>query len=208
MSERDPDEPGPDVFTDAKEAEESFAEELSAQDLSDEEADAIVAAIERGADALQVPGEMVTDEPIVHDPPLPIKIRRLRIPERIKLALTGNRDARMILIRDQNKLIRRYCLRNPRITEEEVVIMCKEKSIDEESLRFVMSRREWMKLYQVRLALTQNPRTPVPHALALMSTLMMRDIERIGKSRDVPQVVVNHARKLVIEARERQSQSK
>jgi hypothetical protein len=41
-----------------------------------------------------------------------------------------------------------------------------------------------------------------------MSTLMMRDIERLGKSRDVPQVVVNHARKLVIEARERQSQSK
>jgi hypothetical protein len=203
MSERDPDEPGPDVFADATDAEEPFAEELS-----DEEAEAIVAAVERGADTLQVPGEMVTDEPIVHDPPLPIKIRRLRIPERIKLALTGNRDARVVLIRDQNKLIRRYCLRNPRITEEEVVILCKEKSIDEESLRFVMSRREWMKLYQVRLALTQNPRTPVPHALALLSTLMMRDIERLGKSRDVPQVVVNHARKLVIEARERQSQSK
>jgi hypothetical protein len=191
MSERDPDDAAaPD------------------DDLSDEEAEAIAAAVARGADALQVPGEMVTDEVVVHQPPLPIKIRRLRIPERIKLALTGNRDARVILIRDPNKLIRRYVLRNPRISEEEVVIICKEKSIDEESLRFVMSRREWMKQYQVRLALVQNPRTPVPHALALLGTMMMRDIERIGKSRDVSQAVVNHARKMVIEARERQSQSK
>jgi hypothetical protein len=198
MSERDPDD-----------FEALDDEEAAEKTLSDEEADALVTAIEHGADPLpQTPGEMVTDEPVVHDPPLPIKIRRLRIPERIKLALTGNRDARVILIRDPNKLIRRYCLRNPRISEEEVVVLCKEKSIDEESLRFVMSRREWMKLYQIRLALAQNPRTPVPQAIALLGTLMMRDIERIGKSRDVPQVVVNHARKMVIEARERQSQSK
>jgi hypothetical protein len=199
MSERDPDEPGTGEPDDAAAPDD---------DLSDEEAETIAAAVARGADALQVPGEMVTDEVIVHEPPLPIKIRRLRIPERIKLALTGNRDARVILIRDPNKLIRRYVLRNPRITEEEVVIICKEKSIDEESLRFVMSRREWMKQYQVRLALVQNPRTPVPHAIALLGTMMMRDIERIGKSRDVAQAVVNHARKMVIEARERQSQSK
>lgn len=196
MSERDPEEP---------QGEAEPPEEA----LSDEEAETVAASVEKGEDGLpQTPSEMVTDEPIVHDPPLPIKIRRLRIPDRIKLALTGNRDARGILIRDPNKMIRRYCLRNPRITEEEVVILCKEKSIDEESLRFIMSRREWMKLYQVRLALAQNPRTPVPHGIALLGTLMMRDIERIGKSRDVAQAVVNHARKMVIEARERQSQSK
>jgi hypothetical protein len=196
MSEHDSDEP-------LNEAEPSETA------LSDDEAETVAAAVERGEDALpQTPSEMVTDEPVVHEPPLPIKIRRLPIPQRIKLAMTGNRDARVILIRDPNKLIRRYCLRNPRITEEEVVVLCKEKSIDEESLRFVMSRREWMKLYQVRLALAQNPRTPVPHAIALLGTLMMRDIERIGKSRDVPPAVVTHARKMVIEARERQSQSK
>ena len=198
MSERDPDELG------AGEPDETEPE----PELSEEQAEAIATLVASGTDHLQVADDMVTDEVVVHDPPLPIKIRRLRIPERIKLAITGNRDARMILIRDQNKLIRRYALRNPRITEEEVVVMCKEKSIDEESLRFVMSRREWMKLYQIRRALAQNPRTPIPQAIALLGTLLMRDIERIGKSRDVPQAVVNHARKLVIEARERQSQSK
>jgi len=168
-----------------------------------QEADAIVEAVEQGTDQIALARDMQTEAEIEHDPPLPVKIQGLAVPQRIKLALTGNRGARAVLIRDQNKLIRHYVLRNPRLTEDEVLIMAKDKNIDEESLRFITVRREWMKAYQIRLAIAQNPRAPIPQAIHLLSTLFKRDLERIAKSRDVTQAVVVHARKLVIQARER-----
>ena len=45
----------------------------------------------------------------------------MTVGERLKLALKGNRDARMILIRDPNRLIQRFVLQNPRITDDEII---------------------------------------------------------------------------------------
>ena len=48
-----------------------------------------------------------------------------------------------------------------------------------------MERKDWLKAYPIRLALTQNPKTPVPKALRLLETLQERDVRQIAKSRNV-----------------------
>src|SRR5207247_1407812 len=70
------------------------------------------------------------------------RILRMKIAEKLKLALRGNRDARMILIRDTNKLLRRFVLLNPRIGEDEVIAVTRNKSADDELLRMITERRE------------------------------------------------------------------
>jgi hypothetical protein len=118
--------------------------------------------------------------------------------EKIKLALRGNRDARMILIRDGNKLIRRFVLQNPRISDSEIISLARNKGTDDELLRIVTDKREWMRNYQVRLALATNPKTPLPVALRQVASLEQRDLRQIAKSKNVPQAIAAHARRLLM----------
>lgn len=176
----------------------------------------VAAAVEAGTDGVQLPVTM-TEEPVgdaaaappVTTPPRPdsstlyAQLLTMDLTSKIKLALRGNKEARTLLARDGSKTIRRYVLQNPRISDEEVVAIARDRQCDEEMLRAIMNRREWMKVYQVRLALVRNPRTPLANAIRIMSTLQHRDIERLAKSRDVPQAVVAQARRVVISGRPR-----
>ena len=173
---------------------------------------ATAAKVEAGTDGIEVPAEM-TDEAAVDAGRLAVvsvkpesstlyaQLLTMGVTEKVKLALRGNKEARMLLARDGSKTIRRYVLQNPRVTEEEIVAFARDRQTDEEMLRAIMNRREWMKAYQVRLALVRNPRTPLANAIRIMGTLLQRDVERIAKSRDVPQAVVAQARRTLLESR-------
>lgn len=166
--------------------------------------DDIVRAVEAGTDSIAVPDELLREP----EPPVPPPARSLyaqivtmTVAEKIKLSLRGNKDARMILIRDTNKMIRRLVMLNPRISDSEVIAVCRNRSADEELLRLVSERREWMKNYQVRLALTMNPKTPIVIALRQLATLGERDLRTLAKSKNVTATVVSQARRMVINMR-------
>jgi|SRR5581483_1618314 len=168
---------------------------------SDAEVAALVQAIEAGEDGIAIPQELV-DEPERTAPPpsqsLYAQILAMPVAGKIKLALRGNRDARLILIRDNNKLVRRFVLLNPRISDGEVIALARNRTADDELLRTIIDRREWMRNYQIRLALTTNPKTPLAVALRQLATLDERDVRQIGKSKNVPQAVAVHARRIIL----------
>ena len=175
---------------------------------SEEDAHAAAAAagILAGTDDIWMPIEFVKDDIPPPRAPLPaisVQIARMSIIERVKLALLGGKDARIILCRDGNRVVRRYVLLNPRITDGEVAAIVNSKLADEEILRIVAEKREWCKNYQVRLGLIRNPKTPLVLAIALVPTLIVKDLARLAKSRDVPQGVVSHARRIYLERRDR-----
>jgi hypothetical protein len=163
--------------------------------------DEIVRAVEAGTDAIAVPGELLREPEPPAPPParsLYAQILNMGVAEKIKLALRGNKDARQILIRETNKMIRRLVLLNPRISDAEVIAVCRNRSADEELLRVVAERREWMRNYQVRLSLTTNPKTPIVIALRQLSTLGERDLRALAKSKNVTGTVAAQARRMVI----------
>ena len=170
------------------------ADELDEGDVAE-----LVRKIEAGEDGIAVPGAMLDEE----QPATPearslyAQIMTMAIAQKIKLALRGNQDARVILVRDSNKLIRRFVLMNPRIGENEIVAIVRNKSADDELIRMVTERRDWMRLYQVRLGLATNPKAQLPVALRMLGTLEERDIRQIAKSKNVPQAVAAHARRIL-----------
>ncbi|HJQ83235.1 MAG TPA: hypothetical protein VKA21_04115 [Candidatus Binatia bacterium] len=171
---------------------------------SDAEVADLVRAIEAGKDGIEVPKQLV-DEPETPAaaPPRSLYAEILRMPigQKIKLALRGNHDARMILIRDTNKLIRRFVLLNPRIGDNEIISLVRNKTADDELIRMIVDRREWMRLYQVRLGLATNPKTALPVAIRQVATLDDRDLRHIAKSKNVPQAIAAHARRLLLTSR-------
>ena len=171
------------------------------RELSEAEATELARRIEAGEDGIAVPAELV-EEPEERKAPPPenlyAQILRMPMAGKIKLALRGNRDARLILIRNTNKLLRRFVLLNPRIGEDEVIAVTRNKSADDELLRLITERREWMRNYQVRLGLATNPKARLPVALRQVGTLEERDLRIIAKSKNVPAAVSAQARRLLM----------
>ena len=157
--------------------------------------------IEQGRDHIPVPADLVED-PVEIRPAtknLAAEIQAMAVGERLKLALKGNRDARTLLIRDANRIIQRFVLQNPRITEDEIVALAKNRSVDRELLAIICKKKEWLTNYQVRLALVTNPKTPMAVAVRLVPLLLPRDLRQIAKSKNVPIAVNGVAKRLVIE---------
>ena len=169
------------------------------------DAEAIAQAVEAGTDGITVPAELLV-EPEQPAPPLArslyAQIIVMGIGEKIKLALRGNRDARAILIRDSQKLIRRFVLQNPRVTDTEVIAVARNRSADEELLRIIFDRREWMRNYQVRLALATNPKSPLVLALKQLATLTDGDLRLLAKLKNVSATVASQARRILLTMRE------
>jgi hypothetical protein len=178
----------------------------SGDELTDAQAEALAKAVEAGEDSVVVPIEYITDGGGPADAAkaqsLHMQILGMTMGERIKLALRGNKDARTILLRDTNKLVRRFVLQNARISDGEVLAVARNRNADDELIRTICESREWMRNYQVRLAVATNPKTPLPIAIRQVQTLLERDLRVLGKSKNVPEAVAAQARRLLFARRE------
>jgi hypothetical protein len=125
------------------------------------------------------------------------KIQKLNVSERIQLALRGGKEIRTILLKDPNKQVSMTVLDNPKITETEIELLARSRSIPEEVLRVVTKKKEWMKSYNVILAMVNNPKAPLGAALRLVSELKTRDLQMLEKNKNVTEGVRSTAKKLL-----------
>jgi hypothetical protein len=172
------------------------------------EATAVAEQVHAGTDAIVVPDDLVREPAEPQETPhaeqaLWLRIRSMSVAEKVKLALRGNKDARGLLLRDTNRVIPRLVLQNPRITEEEILTLAKDRNADEELLRLIAENREWTKIYAVRHALVENARCPSGRALQLLPSLSERDISRLAKSKQVPNVISMQARRIMFQQMQR-----
>ena len=124
-------------------------------------------------------------------------IQTLSVFQRIRLARMGNKEARGLLSRDRNKIVATAAIRSPKITENEVLAFARSRSVNDEIPRIIAMDREWTKIYQIQLALTANPKTPLIYSLKMLNYLQEPDVRAIAKSRDVPRQVTTAARRML-----------
>ncbi len=124
--------------------------------------------------------------------------QQLSISEKIKIALTGDKEWRSILLKDSNKLVSGAAIKNPRITESEVLTIAKSKIQNDEIMRVICANKEWLKNYTIRRALVENTKTPLPAALRFMSSLTEKDLGLLAKSKNVSSVIATQARRVLL----------
>jgi hypothetical protein len=125
------------------------------------------------------------------------KVYRLGVIDKMKLAITGSREERAILIRDPNRLVAAAVLGSPKITEPEIESISAMKNVSDQTLRTNGNHREWTKRYPVVANLVRNPRTPIGIALSMVPRLNPRDIKGVALDRNVPEAVRKQAQKFV-----------
>ena len=127
------------------------------------------------------------------------KIAALNVTDRVQLAMRGNREERMILIRDGVRVVALAVLECPKVNEQEMESFANMKNVQEVVLRGISIRRRYMKVYGVVKALVANPRTPLEVSLPLVKTLMLGDLKNLIKNRGVPDMVRRIATKSFLE---------
>ncbi|CAH2030374.1 hypothetical protein [Trichlorobacter ammonificans] len=120
------------------------------------------------------------------------------IAEKIKMALTGDKEWRKILVKDSNKLVSSGVLKNPRLTEPEVLTILKSSIQNDEIIRIICANKEWVKNYQIRKALLENPKTPLSNALRFLGTMNEKDIAGYAKSRNISSVISTQAKRMLL----------
>ncbi len=119
----------------------------------------------------------------------------LKVAEKIKMGMTGDKEWRNILMKEANKLIQGAVMKNPKISDGEVLMVAKNKTSSDELIRIILLNKEWMKNYEIKKALVVHPKTPIPKALRFVSSLTLKDLKSLAKSRQVSNIVMSAGRK-------------
>ena len=125
------------------------------------------------------------------------RILRMKMKDRVKLAMKGDREARTILVRDPNRIVSQAVINNPRITENEVEKIATMRVVPEDVLRQIAINRAWARNYTIMHNLARNPRTPISNIMSILTRLQLRDLNALTKNRNVSDVVRRHALRLV-----------
>lgn len=120
------------------------------------------------------------------------------IGEKIKMALSGDKEWRAILVKDANKLVSGSVIKNPRITEAEIQTLIKSGIQNDEIMRLICANKEWVKNYAIRKALVENNRTPVQNAMRYLGTMGEKDLAQFAKSKNISSVVATMAKRLLL----------
>lgn len=125
------------------------------------------------------------------------RIMKMSIAEKIKLATKGNKEARSYLLRDSNKLVAVAVIRSPKITDGEILAVANNRAALDDVLRVVCNNREWLKDYRVKVALTKNPKVPLPVAMKFLAQLRESEVKDLARNKNVPSGVQVLARKML-----------
>jgi hypothetical protein len=118
--------------------------------------------------------------------------------ERIQIALHGTRDDRAMVLRDTNRLLHPYVLKNPNLQLDEVVAMAKMTAISTELLKQISERRDWVSRPEIAIALVRNPTFPGPLAVQVLRHVSVADLRQLAKDPKTRPAVAAAAKKMVI----------
>ena len=139
----------------------------------------------------QLVTEIEAEEGFIEADRIPVfqRVALMSIKDRVMLAIKGTREARMILIRDPNRIVAAAVLRNPRLTETEVESIAAVKTAPEDVLRQIGQNRAWTRSYNVIHNLVRNPRTPIATSLAFLGRIQTRDLRGLSTNKNIPDVI-------------------
>ncbi len=118
--------------------------------------------------------------------PLQTKIRSMNIGEKIRMALLGNAAARSILLRDPNRVVAMAAISSPAIAETEAKNAAQSREVSEDVLRYIGRKREWLRSYEIKRHLCNNPKTPLALSMGFLSHLRRNDLRALSRSRGIP----------------------
>jgi hypothetical protein len=115
------------------------------------------------------------------------RIKDLSPGHKLTLAKKGNKDVRMLLIKDPIETVALEVVTSPRITDGEILAISQMRDVSDKVLRHIANDRRYRQNRQIVMALLNNPRTPVGVSLGLgVNSLTDRELRDLAGNRNIP----------------------
>lgn len=125
------------------------------------------------------------------------RIAKMTVPERVRRALLGSREERLLLVRDSNKIVQRAVVTSPRLTESDVELIAGMRNVSDDVLRYIGQHRRWRQSMVIVKNLANNPRTPLEIGLNLAKHLFPNDLRQLAANKNINETLRRAAAKLV-----------
>lgn len=106
----------------------------------------------------------------------------LTVPEKARVAKWGDRSARGLVLRKQDRMLHAVLLTNPKLAAGEVAILAGRANLDPELLRRISMSREWTRHMAVKRALICNSKLPIPQVTKLLRAVDLAELRRLSTS--------------------------
>lgn len=185
-----------DAFKRAAEVAIEQAAGLQLAAVDETEQEALQAEEAARADAL-ASGELPPDATQEEVDEKKQRLEELSPAAQIRVATLGNAFARAVLIRSRNKQVAMACIKSPGVSDAEAQHYAANRSLDDSIIRFIARKKQWVRLYSVKVALANNPKTPIPQAMSFLPHLRPPELKAIARSKGVPSAVANAAKAML-----------
>jgi hypothetical protein len=169
---------------------------LMATAVDPDEAQALEAEEAARAEAL-ASGELPPDASKEEVDEKKLRLEELSPAGQIRAATLGNSFARAVLIRSRNKQVAMACIKAPGVSDSEAIHYANNRSLDEDIVRFIANKRQWLRLYGIKVALCNNPKTPMNTSMNLLPHLRPPELKSLARSKGVPSAIANAAKALL-----------
>ncbi len=136
--------------------------------------------------------------PVAAEPARPRAGHAAEMLEKIQWALTGDREARMGVLRDPNRTVHVHVLRNPGLQLDEVAAIARMTTVSTELLTQIAGRREYGHRPEIAISLVRNPTLPVPVAVELVARVNEADLKLLAKDNRTREPIQRAARKRLL----------
>lgn len=121
--------------------------------------------------------------------PLLARLQEMSVSQRVRRAMLGSKEERMLLVREQNKVVASAAARSPLMQEGDIAMVARNRNISDEVLRIIATSPIWLKSYQVKKCLVENSKTPVAISAALITQLREADLRKLATDKNVASAV-------------------
>jgi hypothetical protein len=118
--------------------------------------------------------------------------------EKIQRALHGTRDERNAILRDRDRTLHPFVLKNPQLNAEDVATIAKNAQMTSDLLQQIAERKEWFQRPAIALALARNPKTPPDLAVRALEHVPLEALRQMAKGVGVLPHVTQAARKKIL----------
>jgi hypothetical protein len=116
-----------------------------------------------------------------------------------KLAISGGEEERRLLMVGPDHSLHIWVLKNPGLTEAEVVDFAANPSLSPDALNFLLQNRRWGTAAAVADILVVNPNTPPEAIPNLLTVLPQAKLKQLAETPGVRHLVARQARRVLME---------
>ncbi|OQY28006.1 MAG: hypothetical protein B6244_08665 [Candidatus Cloacimonetes bacterium 4572_55] len=113
------------------------------------------------------------------------ELKKLSAKQKISLIPQAPVDVVRILVRDPDPNVVAATLRSKLATQREAMVLALQKTTASNILEEIAKNKNWVSKYPIKIALVNNPKTPLDISLGLIVDLLQQDLMRLIQSSEV-----------------------